>query len=196
LLVAGPHALPVQAAVLLAVHPHPLTPAEPPPQTLGAVQVSGHMMVWPQLLVAGPHALPMQAAVLLGTHWHVAGVPTHVSLVAQGVHFMGSAHPLFASVGTHRSPHFLVPAPQVPTTQEVPWHTSVLPPETVGQLDASHVVAPQPYAGSLSATHLPPHFLVSAGQVPMTQEVPWQTTVPVPVTTGQLDASQVVAPQP
>jgi len=38
-------------------------------------------------------------------------------LVAQAVQRAASAQPLLASVVTHLSPHFLVPAPQVPTTQ-------------------------------------------------------------------------------
>jgi hypothetical protein len=167
-LVAGPQALPEQAAVLSAVHPHPLTPAEPPLQVLGEVQVLGQVMVWPQLLVAGPQALPAQAAVLSGTHWQVVGDPAHVSLVAHAVHFAASAQPLLASVGTHLSPHFLVPAPQVPTTQAPAWQTKVALPETVGHAVASHVVAPQPYAGSVSDTHFVPHFFVSEGQVPIT----------------------------
>jgi hypothetical protein len=33
---------------------------------------------------------------------------------------------------------------------------------------ASHVVAPQPYAGSVSDTHLVSHFFVPEGQVPIT----------------------------
>ena len=169
LLVAGPQALPAQAAVLSAVHPHPLTPAEPPLQTLGEVQVFVQVTVWPQLLVAGPHALPAQAAVLSGTHWQdVVGEPAHVSLVAHAVHFVLSPQPLLASVGTHLSPHCLVPVPQVPTTQALPWQTKVAPPETVGQAVASHVVAPQPYAGSVSDTHFVPHFFVPEGQVPIT----------------------------
>jgi hypothetical protein len=169
LLVAGPQALPEQAAALSAVQPHPLTPAEPPLQVLGAVQVLGQVMVWPQLLTAGPQALPAQAAALSGTHWQdVAGEPAHVSLVAHAVHFAGSSQPLLASVGTHLSPHFLVPAPQLPTTQAPPWQTKVALPETVGQDVASHVVAPHPYAGSVSDTHFAPHFLVPEGQVPIT----------------------------
>lgn len=145
LLVAGPQALPMHAAVLLAVQPHPFGPAEPPPQVFGDVHVLGHMIVWPQLLVAGPQALPMHAAVLSGMHWQVVvGDPEHVSLVAQAVHFAVSPQPLLASVGTHLEPHFLVPAPQVPTMQVVPWQTSVSLPETAGQLVASQVVAPQP----------------------------------------------------
>jgi hypothetical protein len=43
LLVAGPQALPEQAAVLSAVQPHALAPAPPPPQVLGDVQVFGHV---------------------------------------------------------------------------------------------------------------------------------------------------------
>jgi len=58
LLVAEPQAFPWQAAVLLGVHPHALTPADPPLQVLGLVQVFGHVMAWPQLFVAGPQALP------------------------------------------------------------------------------------------------------------------------------------------
>jgi hypothetical protein len=104
--------------VLSAVQPHPLTPAEPPLQMLGEVQVFGQVMVWPQLLTAGPQALPAQAAVLSGTHWQdVVGEPAQVSFVAHAVHFTESPQPLLASVGTHLLPHFLVPAPQVPTTQ-------------------------------------------------------------------------------
>lgn len=61
---------------------------------------------------------------------------------------------------------------------------------------ASHVVAPQPYAGSVTATHLLPHFLKLVGQVPITQAPLWQTTVPPAPGLGQVDASQVVAPQP
>ena len=145
LLVAGPQALPEQAAVLSGVHPHALAPAPPPPQVLGEAQVFGQVTVWPQLLVAGPQALPAQAAVLSGTHWQdVVGEPAHVSLVAHAVHFAVSPQPLLASVGTHLSPHCLVPVPQLPTTQALPWQTKVAPPETVGQPVASHVVAPQP----------------------------------------------------
>jgi hypothetical protein len=85
---------------------------------LGEVQVFGQVMVWPQLLTAGPQALPAQAAVLSGTHWQdVVGEPAQVSFVAHAVHFTESPQPLLASVGTHLLPHFLVPAPQVPTTQ-------------------------------------------------------------------------------
>ena len=65
-------------------------------------------------------AVPAQAAVLSGTHWQVVGDPAHVSLVAHAVHFAASAQPLLASVGTHLSPHFLVPAPQVHSPKDVP----------------------------------------------------------------------------
>ena len=113
--------------------------------------------------------MPAQAAVLSGTHWQdVVGEPAHVSLLAHAVHFAGSPQPLLASVGTHLSPHFFVPVPQVPTTHAPPWQTRVEPPETVGQDVASHVVAPQPYAGSVSDTHFAPHFFVPEGHVPIT----------------------------
>jgi hypothetical protein len=144
LFVAGPHALPIQAAVSFAVQPQPLAPALPPPHVLAPVQVFGHMMVAPQLFVAGPHALPTHAAALSGTHWHwVIGLPTQDSFVAHAVHLAVSPQPLFASGGTHLLPHFLVPEGQVPTTHDVPWQTSV-PEPADGQVVASHVVAPQP----------------------------------------------------
>ena len=55
--------------VLSAVHPQALTPAEPPLQVLGEVQVFGHVTEVPQLLVAGPQALPEQVTVVLsGVH--------------------------------------------------------------------------------------------------------------------------------
>ena len=53
----------------------------------------------------------------VGTQVHTEGVPMHASLFAQGVQRAASAQPLTASVGTHLSPHFLVPAPQLPMTQ-------------------------------------------------------------------------------
>jgi hypothetical protein len=71
-LVAGPQAFPEQAAVLSGVHPHALTPAPPPLQVLGDVQVFGHVTAWPQLLVAGPQALPAQVTVAL------SGVQPHL----------------------------------------------------------------------------------------------------------------------
>jgi len=92
----------------------------------------------------------------------------HASVFAQAVQRAVSSHPLLASVVTHLSPHFLVPAPQVPTTQAPAWQTRV-PVPAAGQLVASQVVAPQPYAGSASETHLLPHFLVLVGHVPTTQ---------------------------
>ena len=98
----------------------------------------------------------------------MVGEPVQVSLLAHAVHFAASAQPLLASVGTHLSPHFLVPVPQVPTTQAPAWQTKVALPETVGQAVASHVSAPQPYAGSVSDTHFVPHFFVPEGQVPIT----------------------------
>lgn len=119
LFVAGPQALLAQAAALLGVQPHPLGPAVPPPQVLTPVQVLGHVTAWPQFPVAGPQALPIQVTVAAsGTHWHwVTGVPTQASEAAHGVHRAVSPQPLFVSVGTQLFPHFLVPAPQVPTTQ-------------------------------------------------------------------------------
>jgi hypothetical protein len=44
LLVAGPHALPVQAAVLLGVQPQALGPTPPPPHVLAPVQVLVQVM--------------------------------------------------------------------------------------------------------------------------------------------------------
>jgi len=61
--------------------------------------------------------LRQACAMVFGVQVHTEGEPTHASLFAQAVHFVASAHPLFASVVTHLSPHFLVPAPQEPTTQ-------------------------------------------------------------------------------
>jgi hypothetical protein len=102
------------------------------------------MYVPPQPLGTGPQFLPEQAvAIGVGTHWHVEGVPEHASLLAQGVQRAASAQPLLASVVTHLSPHFLVPAPHVPSAQVEPSQTSV-PVPAAGQLVASHVVAPQP----------------------------------------------------
>lgn len=57
----------------------------------------------------------------VGTHWQaLTGEPMQASLFAHGVHRVASPHPLLASVGTHLSPHFLVPAPQTPMTHELP----------------------------------------------------------------------------
>jgi hypothetical protein len=71
----------------------------------------------PQPFETEPH-LPLQAvAIGVGTHWHVVGDPMQASLLAHAVHRAVSAQPLLASVVTHLSPHFLVPAPQVPRTQ-------------------------------------------------------------------------------
>jgi hypothetical protein len=197
LLVVEPQALPMQAATLFAVQPHELGPPLPAPQVFTPVHVLGQVMAVPQLLVAGPQALPAQAAVLLGTHWHWVAplAPTQVSLEAHGAHLAASSHPLFASVGTHLSPHFLVPGAHVPMTHAVPWHTSV-PEPAAGQAVASHVVAPHPYVGSLSATHLLPHFLVPEGQVAMTHAVPMHVTVPPAPGLGHPVASHVVAPHP
>jgi hypothetical protein len=85
-------------------------------------------------------------------------VPEHASLLAQAVQLVGSAQPLLASVVTQFEPHFLVPAPHVPVTQVEFSQTSV-PVPAEGQLLASHVVLPQPYVGSKTATQLLPHFL-------------------------------------
>lgn len=60
--------VPQAAALVMAVQPQPLTPADPPLQVLGAVQVLVQVTACPQLLVAEPQAFPEQAAVLLGTH--------------------------------------------------------------------------------------------------------------------------------
>ena len=62
--------------------------------------------------------LRQACAMVFGWQVHTEGEPAHASLFAQAVHRAASAHPLFASVVTHLSPHFLVPAPQEPTTQE------------------------------------------------------------------------------
>lgn len=145
LFVAGPQALPAQAAVLLGVQPQPLGPALPAPQVLTPVQVLGQWTAWPQLPVAGPHALPVHVTVIAsGTHWHwVTVVPAQASAAAHGVHRVVSPQPLLASVGTQLLPHFLVPVPQVPTTQAPAWQIKV-PVPALGQVDASHVEAPQP----------------------------------------------------
>jgi hypothetical protein len=78
-----------------------------------------------------------------------------------------SAQPLFTSSGTHLLLHFLVPDPQVPTPHVDPVQTKVPEPGS-GQDVASQLVAPQPKLGSLTATHLPLHFLVPDPQSPMT----------------------------
>jgi hypothetical protein len=117
------------------------------------------------------------------------------SLLAHAVQRLVSAHPLLASVVTHLVPHFLVPAPHEPMTQEVAWQTRV-PEPAAGQVLASQVVAPHPYAGSETATHLLPHFLKLEGQVAITQVPAWQERVPPTPALGQLEESQLVAPQP
>jgi len=61
--------------------------------------------------------LTQASAIVFGLQVHLVGEPMHVSLLAHAVHRAASAHPLFTSVVTHLSPHFLDPAPQVPTTQ-------------------------------------------------------------------------------
>jgi len=68
-------------------------------------------------------------------------------------------------VATHEPPQFLVPVPQVPTTHWPAWQTSVAPAPAVGQVEALQVVAPQPYFGSLIATHTPLQSFSSAAQV-------------------------------
>jgi hypothetical protein len=49
---------------------------------------------------------------------------------------------LFTSVGTQTLPQFLVAAPHVPTTHDVPEQISVPPDE--GHPEASHVESPHP----------------------------------------------------
>lgn len=95
-----------------------------------------------------------------GTHWQVVGAaPAQVSPPAQAAHRAGSPHPWLASVGTQTPPHAFVPAPQTPTTQEVPLQTTVLPALGAGQLAEEHVVAAQPNVGSAIETQTPPQSL-------------------------------------
>jgi hypothetical protein len=63
------------------VHPHPLGPAPPPPQTFGATHVSAHATTCPQLLVADPQALPAHV-VVIGSGTQQA-VPTHTCPLGQ-----------------------------------------------------------------------------------------------------------------
>jgi len=65
-----------------------------------------------------------------------------------------------------------------------------------GQVVASHVVAPQPYAGSVVDTQVPPQFLVPVPQLPTTHWPAWQTRVAPAPAVGQDEASQLVVPQP
>ncbi len=178
------------AHVFLVQH-WPATPP-PPPQTCTALQMP-HDTIWPQLFTAELQLLPAQAS-LFGTHLHCDGEPTHVSFAAHAVHCAMSEHPLLRSMGTHLLPHFLVPAAQLPMTQAFPAQMRV-PDPGAGQVVASHVVAPHPNVGSSIATHLPAHFFVPAPHVPITHAPPWHANVAVPAA-GQVDLSQVVAPQP
>jgi len=57
-------------------------------------------------------------AIGVGTHWQVVvGEPMQACPLEQAVQLAGSPQPLLTSVGTHLSPHFFVPAPQLPMTQ-------------------------------------------------------------------------------
>ena len=104
-----------------------------------------HDTVPPQPLEAVLQFCPLMHAsvTVFGLQVHAAGEPMHVSLLAHAVHRAVSAHPLFTSVVTHLSPHFLVPAPQLPRTQAPAWQTSV-PVPAAGQLVESQLVGPQP----------------------------------------------------
>ena len=157
--VAGPQAFPAQVTSGgWATHPHLLAVAPPPPQTRPlpgheSLQVKGT----PQVSVAGPQSLPVHGVRRSGAHAHALGVPWQVSLVVHDAQ-LAAWQPLFRSVGTQKLPHGFVPAPQAPIAQVVPWQTSVPLPAS-GHAARSHVVAPQPYVGSVIATHFPAHGL-------------------------------------
>lgn len=93
-----------------------------------------------------PHSTPAQVLDFAsGTHAQtLGGPPAHVSPAAHGVQRVTSPQPCVLSVGTHVPEHALVPGPQLPSTHEEPLHTTVPPAPGEGQLDASHVVGPQP----------------------------------------------------
>jgi hypothetical protein len=125
----------------------------------------------------------------------VLGDPSQASLLAHAVQRAESAQPLLTSVVTHLPLQFLVPAPQLPSTHAPAWHTTV-PAPTAGQAVASHDVAPQPYVGSDTDTHLPSHFLYPEGQLPMTHTPCWHAKLAPAAWLGHVEASQVAAPHP
>jgi hypothetical protein len=93
-----------------------------------------------------------------GTHVQTVGEPEHVSLVAHAVQRLACSQPFWTSVGTHFWLQFFVPAGQLPMTHVVPWHASV-PPPGLGHPAALHPLFEQPYVGSPTLTHFPPHTL-------------------------------------
>lgn len=151
LLVAEPHASAAHGSS--GVQPQAFAPTAPPPHVFGDLHVLGQVIDCPQLLVAEPQALPRHASTLSGTHSHfVTADPSQVSEAPQAMQLLGSPQPLFRSKGTHLLPHFLVPGPQLPTTQAPASQTSVPVPGDSQPL-SSQVVVPQPYVGSSTATH-------------------------------------------
>jgi len=105
-------------------------PAPPTPHGVLAPQVSGHVIICPQLLVAGPHALPAHAAGLSGVHMpgpqlfgptppppHVLGetqVFGHVIDCAQLLVAGPHALPAHAAVSLGVQPQPFGPAPPPP----------------------------------------------------------------------------------
>jgi hypothetical protein len=170
----------------LLVHPH-LPAVPPPPQVFEPVHP--HDTAIPHESLSEPQLTPSHG-LPLGVHPHALGAPPPPQV-------FGAAHVLPQST---LLPQLLVVTPQATLLQVVALGSSTQlqveggPPTQLSP--AAHAVhrltSPQPWVVSVG-TQAPLQALVPAPQLPSTQLPPLQTTVPL---FGQLELSQVVAPQP
>ena len=163
-----------------------------PPLQAGMVPLHvPHVYVPPQPFETVPQLLPEQAVpigVVVQPHTLAVPPPPHVSGEVQV-----PAQLYFPPQPFDTIPH--LPLQAVAIGVGTHWH--VLGEPEHASLLAHAVQRPasaQPLFASV-VTHLEPHFLVPAPQVPITHAESWQTSVPLPAA-GQLLASQVVSPQP